>query len=168
VKWFLWLGPKPRWDKYTYYEKFDYWAVFWGVAIIGTTGLCMWFKEFFTGVLRLPGWIINVAMEVHSHEALLAAGFIFSIHFFNGHLRPGRFPMDRVIFLGSINRHELEEERPELYQRLVENGELEKIKAASPPTWLRVLGTLFGIAALITGIVIVVWIFRMELGHIFH
>jgi predicted CXXCH cytochrome family protein len=166
-KWFFWLSPKPKWDKYTYYEKFDYWAVFWGVAIIGTTGLCMWFKEFFTSTIGLPGWIINVAMEIHSHEALLAAGFIFSIHFFNGHLRPGRFPMDRVIFLGTINRHELEEERPELYKRLVESGELETIRRDRPPLWLRVLGTLFGTAALILGIILVVWIFKLELGSLF-
>jgi cytochrome b subunit of formate dehydrogenase len=166
-KWFFWLGAKPKWDKFTYYEKFDYWAVFWGVAIIGSTGLCMWFKEFFTSTLGLPGWIINVAMEIHSHEALLAAGFIFSIHFFNGHLRPGRFPMDRVIFFGGINRHELEEERPEQYRRLLETGELEAARMARPPAWLRVLGTLFGIAALVVGILIVSWIFKLELGHLF-
>ncbi|MFC2171604.1 hypothetical protein ACFLU6_03115 [Acidobacteriota bacterium] len=166
-KWFFWLGPKPKWDRWTYYEKFDYWAVFWGVAIIGSTGLCMWFKEFFTATLGLPGWIINVAMEVHSHEALLAVGFIFSIHFFNGHLRPGKFPLDRVIFLGVINRHELEEERPEEFKRLLEEGKLEEGRGESPPMWLRIAGTLFGVTALILGIIIVVWIFKLELAHVF-
>jgi hypothetical protein len=36
-RWFLWLGPKPRFDRYTYWEKFDYWAVFWGMVIIGVS-----------------------------------------------------------------------------------------------------------------------------------
>ncbi len=166
IKWFLWLGPRPRWDQWTYFEKFDYWAVFWGVAIIGLSGLCMWFKEFFTSTLGLPGWVINVAMEIHSHEALLAMGFIFSIHFFNGHLRPGKFPMDRVIFMGVVNRHELETERPEQFQRLVQSGKLQEIRAPSPPLWIRVAGTLFGMVALSVGLIIVIWIFDMELGNL--
>ena len=78
-KWFFGKGPKPQFDRWTYWEKFDYFAVFWGVAIIGASGLVMWFPEFFTRFL--PGWAINIALILHSDEALLAAGFIFSIHF---------------------------------------------------------------------------------------
>ena len=48
----------------------------------------------------MPGWIINIALIIHSDEALLAAGFIFSIHFFNTHFRIEKFPMDTVIFSG--------------------------------------------------------------------
>ncbi|MFV0268316.1 MAG: hypothetical protein ACK5HT_14405 [Draconibacterium sp.] len=76
--------------------KFDYFAVFWGVMVIGSTGLMLWFPETFTKIL--PGWLINVAQIIHSDEALLAVGFIFTIHFFNTHLRPESFPMDTVIF----------------------------------------------------------------------
>jgi cytochrome b subunit of formate dehydrogenase len=68
LKWFSGRGPRPRYGKWTYWEKFDYFAVFWGVAIIGTTGLCLWFPELFTRVL--PGWWINVATIIHSDEAL--------------------------------------------------------------------------------------------------
>ena len=31
----------------------------------------------------MPGWVINIALIIHSDEALLAAGFIFTFHFFN-------------------------------------------------------------------------------------
>ncbi len=167
-RWFFWLGPRPRWDRWTYFEKFDYWAVFWGVAVIGLSGLCIWFKEFFTATLGLPGWAINVAMEVHSHEALLATAFIFSIHFFNTHLKPDKFPMDKVIFTGRISRHELEHERPEQYRRLVESGALDGLRTTRPALWLRVCGTLFGASAVITGIALVVWIVRMEWNNLFH
>ncbi|HWQ91724.1 MAG TPA: cytochrome c3 family protein, partial [Clostridia bacterium] len=94
-KWFFGKGPKPEFDRWTYWEKFDYFAVFWGVFIIGSSGLIMWFPEFFTRFL--PGWTINIALIIHSDEALLAAGFIFSIHFFNTHFRIEKFPMDTVI-----------------------------------------------------------------------
>jgi cytochrome b subunit of formate dehydrogenase len=77
-RWFLGLGPKPTFDRWTYWEKFDYWAVFWGVGIIGTSGLVLWFPETFS--LVLPGTIINIAKVIHSEEALLATGFIFTIH----------------------------------------------------------------------------------------
>jgi cytochrome b subunit of formate dehydrogenase len=167
-RWFFWLGPRPRWDRWTYFEKFDYLAVFWGVALIGLSGLCIWFKEFFTATLGLPGWAINVAMEVHSHEALLATAFIFSIHFFNTHLKPDKFPMDRVIFTGRINRHELEHERPEQYRRLVESGRLDGLRTTRPALWLRVCGTIFGASAVIIGIALVVWIVRMEWNNLFH
>ena len=46
----------------------------------------------------MPGWMLNVATTIHSDEALLAVGFIFSIHFFNTHFRPEKFPIDTVIF----------------------------------------------------------------------
>ena len=98
MKWFFGHGPRPQYGRWTYWEKFDYFAVFWGVAIIGSTGLLLWFPEFFTRLL--PGWFINVATIIHSDEALLAVGFIFTIHFFNTHFRPEKFPMDTVIFTG--------------------------------------------------------------------
>ena len=91
-KWFFGRGPRPQFDRYTYWEKFDYWGVFWGMFIIGGSGFMLWFPTFFSRVL--PGWVFNVAMIVHGEEALLAVGFIFTIHFFNGHLRPEKFPMD--------------------------------------------------------------------------
>jgi cytochrome b subunit of formate dehydrogenase len=123
-KWFFGKGPKPDFDRWTYWEKFDYFAVFWGVAIIGTSGLIMWFPEFVTRFL--PGWIINIALILHSDEALLAAGFIFSIHFFNTHFRIEKFPMDTVIFSGRLSKSEMIHERKRWYDRLVATGKLDE------------------------------------------
>jgi len=122
VKWFLGRGPRPQFDRWTYWEKFDYMAVFWGVAMIGVSGLIMWFPEFFARFL--PGWMVNVALLIHSDEALLAAGFIFAFHFFNTHFRIERFPMDTVIFSGAISETELKHERRHWYDRLVAAGRL--------------------------------------------
>ncbi|MGA1238049.1 MAG: cytochrome b/b6 domain-containing protein [Limisphaerales bacterium] len=123
-KWFFGKGKKPQFDRWTYWEKFDYFAVFWGVFAIGLSGLIMWFPEFFTQFL--PGWIINIALVVHSDEALLAAGFIFTIHFFNTHFRLEKFPMDTVIFSGRISKAEMLHERRRWYERLVAEGRLEE------------------------------------------
>ena len=132
-KWFFGKGPKPQFDRWTYWEKFDYFAVFWGVFIIGSSGLFMWFPTFFTRLL--PGWLINVALIIHSDEALLAAGFIFSIHFFNTHFRIEKFPMDTVIFSGRVSKNEMLHERRRWYDRLVAQGRLDDFRVRDE--WLR-------------------------------
>jgi cytochrome b subunit of formate dehydrogenase len=156
VLWFVGRGPKPTFDRWTYWEKFDYWAVFWGMAIIGGSGLLLWFPVLFSKVL--PGWMFNIAALVHGEEALLAVGFIFTFHFFNGHVRPAKFPMDTVVFTGRISEHELKEERATEYERLLREGRLEA-KVAPPPTLeSRVFGWFVGGAALLLGIVAIVLI----------
>ncbi|HKT12140.1 MAG TPA: cytochrome b/b6 domain-containing protein [Terriglobia bacterium] len=151
-RWFLGLGPKPKFDRYAYWEKFDYWAVFWGMAIIGFSGYSMWFAQ---PVARLlPGSWFNVALLLHGDEALLAVWFIFTIHFFNTHLRPGSFPMDTVIFTGRQTRKELEEKHPAEYERLLAQGSLEGLRAEQPQRWFVVAGKVVGFAAIATGFVL--------------
>ncbi len=149
-RWFVGLGAKPRFDRFAYWEKFDYWAVFWGMLVIGTSGYLLWFPSFFARVL--PGWVFNVALLVHGEEALLAAGFIFTIHFFNSHLRPEKFPMDLVIFTGRVREDELREERPEEHLRLVAGGRLASTLADPPARWLRNLGWIVGGTAVAIGL----------------
>jgi cytochrome b subunit of formate dehydrogenase len=153
VKWFLGRGPRPQFDRWTYWEKFDYWAVFWGMAIIGGSGLLLWFPFFFGNVL--PGWTFNLASLVHGEEALLAVGFIFTIHFFNGHLRPEKFPMDTVVFTGRISEHELRSERATQYQRLAASGALAAAEAPPPTTESRMFGWVVGGGALALGVVVI-------------
>jgi len=156
-KWFLGRGPRPPFDRYTYWEKFDYWAVFWGMFIIGGSGLMLWFPIFFSQFL--PGWVLNITSLVHGEEALLAVGFIFTIHFFNGHLRPEKFPMDLVIFTGRLSEHELIEERPVERARLVREGRLAMLETTPPSAASIAFGRVVGGTALVLGIVTIVLIF---------
>ncbi len=156
-KWFLGLGQRPQFDRYTYWEKFDYWAVFWGMFIIGGSGLILWFPFFFTQFV--PGWVLNIATLVHGEEALLAVGFIFTIHFFNGHVRPEKFPMDMVIFTGRISEHELVEERPIERERLVRAGQLAALETMPPSPALVAFGRIVGGTALALGVVTIILIF---------
>jgi len=160
-KWFIGLGPRPAYGRWTYWEKFDYFAVFWGVAIIGATGLILWFPEFFTRFL--PGWFLNVATIIHSDEALLAVGFIFTVHFFNTHFRPDKFPMDTVIFTGRVPVEEFKEDRPEEYQQMVESGELEKHLVDPLPSYVVKGLKIFGATALIIGIILILLIIYAEI-----
>ena len=148
-RWFFGKGTPPRFDRFAYWEKFDYWAVFWGMAIIGSTGYVLWFSSFFGRFL--PGRFFNIALLIHADEALLAVWFIFAIHFFNSHLRPAKFPMDMVIFTGRVTEHELQTERPAEYKRLVSEGRLSAIQTDPPPPWLGVLGKIIGFTAIAIG-----------------
>ena len=161
-KWFVGRGPRPSFDRWTYWEKFDYWAVFWGMAIIGGSGLLLWFPFFFGKLL--PGWMFNIAALVHGEEALLAVGFIFTIHFFNGHLRPEKFPMDTVVFTGRISEHELKTERAVEYRRLVESGALDAKEAPAPTMESRWFGWVVGGTALGLGIVVIMLILYSVVG----
>jgi cytochrome b subunit of formate dehydrogenase len=157
-KWFVGRGPRPRFDRFTYWEKFDYMAVFWGVTIIGLSGLVMWFPVAVSRII--PGWMINVAHIIHSDEALLAAGFIFTFHFFNSHFRPEKFPLDPVIFSGRITESEMQHERGRQYDRLKQENRLDALLTENGEwsSWKWVL-TPFGAAALVVGVSLVLAIF---------
>jgi len=156
LKWFVGMGPRPHYGRWTYWEKFDYFAVFWGIFVIGSTGLMLWFPVFFTRVL--PGWLINVATIIHSDEALLATGFIFTVHFFNTHLRPEKFPMDTVVFTGRMPVAEFKRDKPEEYEALVKAGKLgEYLVEPYQPVVIRAIRA-FAWTALGLGTFITLWI----------
>lgn len=165
IKYFLYLGPKPKFDRFTYWEKFDYLAVFWGVAMIGVSGLMLWIPEFFARFL--PGWALNAAYIIHSDEALLATGFIFLFHFFHTHLRPEAFPMDPVIFTGSMPLERFKEERPLEYERMVANGTLEKHLVPAPEQANLKAAYVFGTIAVIVGLLCAAGIFVALWGMFF-
>ena len=163
-KWFFNGGKKPKFDRWTYWEKFDYVAEVGGSAIIGLSGLMLWFPAFFSHVM--PGWMFNVATIVHGYEAMLAIGFIFTIHFFNAHLRLEKFPVDDVMFTGRLPEEEFKEERGAEYERLQASGELEKLRVKPPPDWYRHFAVAAGIIAMTIGTTLVVLIVLAGLGWI--
>jgi cytochrome b subunit of formate dehydrogenase len=151
ARWFIGKGPRPTFDRFTYWEKFDYMAVFWGVTVIGLSGLVMWFPVKASFVF--PGWVINVAQIIHSDEALLAAGFIFTFHFFNSHFRPEKFPFDPVIFSGHLSEEEMRHDHGRQFERLQAANQLEPLRTDDREwsNWKWVL-IAFGTLALLTGL----------------
>jgi cytochrome b subunit of formate dehydrogenase len=150
MEWFFGQASYPNYEHFTYWEKFDYLAVLWGTLLMGAAGLVLWFPEAASRVL--PGWMFNVALFVHGAEASLAIGFIFVVHFFNGHLRPGKFPMDLVIFTGLVSDEELKHERAGQYQRLASTGELARMAVAPPDPAAERRGRIVGTIGLTLGV----------------
>ncbi len=152
-KWFFGKAPRPRFDRFSYMDKLDYWGEFWGIAIIGSSGLVLWFPEFFGRFM--PGWMFNVATIVHGIEALLATGIIFTIHFFNVNLRPEKFPIDVSMFTGRGTVDYLKAERPREYERLVAEQRLEALIAPPPSRAAYLWSVSLGLVGLTLGVVLI-------------
>jgi cytochrome b subunit of formate dehydrogenase len=165
-KWFFGKGAKPQFDRWTYWEKFDYFAVFWGVFAIGLSGLILWFPQFFSSFM--PGWIINIALIVHSDEALLAAGFIFTIHFFNTHFRLEKFPMDTVIFSGRISKTEMLHERKRWYDRLIAEGRLDQFRVRDDWEGWKSIARTFGYIFFGAGVILLILIIYAMASRLTH
>ncbi|MBI4295760.1 MAG: cytochrome b/b6 domain-containing protein [Chloroflexi bacterium] len=108
---------KPQFDRFSWREKFDYWAIFWGMPVMVISGLIMIFPVAATRVL--PGWIVPAALVAHSDEAMLALIWIFMVHIFFAHLSPGSFPCNTVIFTGEMSVERYRTEHPLEYQRIM-------------------------------------------------
>jgi cytochrome b subunit of formate dehydrogenase len=163
-KWFFGRGPRPVFDRWTYWEKFDFWAVFWGVGIIGSSGLMLAFPHITAQFL--PGWMFNVLTLVHGEEAFLAAVFLFTVHFFNNHFRPDKFPPpDVVMFTGSVPVEEFKREHTEHYNRLVESGELEKYLVDAPGRKMTLASKVLGLTLIAIGLTLLVLVIIGFVGN---
>ena len=156
-KWFFGKGPRPMFDRWTYYEKFDYWAVFWGMGIIGGSGLMLAFPNVTASVF--PGWIFNVATLVHGEEAFLAAVFLFTVHFFNNHFRPDKLPPpDIVMFTGAVSLEEFRREHTLEYNRLVETGELARHLVDAPSRPMTLGSRILGLTLIFIGLMLLLFV----------
>jgi cytochrome b subunit of formate dehydrogenase len=155
-RWFLGLGPKPTFERWAYWEKYDFWGACADIVIIGFTGMILWFPS--VACAFFSGQLLNIAKVIHSTQALLATGFVFAIHFFNAHLRPEKFPMDMAILTGMVSEEELREERPEYYERMRQSGELERVRTTVRGRRRFALATLGGLLAVAIGVCLLVGI----------
>ena len=163
-KWFFGLGPRPMFDRWTYWEKFDYWAVFWGMAIIGGSGMMLAFPAATASVL--PGWMFNVATIVHGEEAILAAVFLFTVHFFNNHFRPDKFPLDTVMFTGAVPLEEFRREHALEYRRLKASGELARRLVDAPSEPMMLGSKILGFTLITFGLMLLVFVMRGWIGSL--
>jgi CheY-like chemotaxis protein len=106
----------PKAGKYTWLEKFEYFAVVWGTIVMVLSGFVLWFND---AILRIaPLWVIDIAKVVHRYEAILAIVSIAVWHMYTVHWRPGVFPMSRVFLDGRISRKDMMHEHPLEYEAL--------------------------------------------------
>lgn len=120
IRYFFGKGSVPIFNRFTYWEKFDYLAILLGMNTMGLTGVILWFPEFFTQ--WIPGYFINLAQVLHLYEAIMAVALKFVVHIISVHLRPGVFPMEKSIFTGEVTKEKILAEHP---------GEWESIMAGA-------------------------------------
>ncbi|TNF91964.1 MAG: DUF4405 domain-containing protein [Gammaproteobacteria bacterium] len=162
--WFVGLAKNTRFERWTYYEKFDYWAVFWGIPILFFTGLMLIYP--IESSRLLPGWTINVAHLVHRAEAVLAVSYIVLIHLVVGHFRRSTFPLNETMFSGSVQLDHLQHEKPDWVARLKTGGQLATMAVVAPAIWFRILYFLFGYAVIAIGLYLL--ISALPYSHLLH
>lgn len=107
---------QPKYDRYDFRQKFEYWGVVWGSAVMIITGVVMWFPVQSTQVI--PGELIPAAKAAHGGEALLALLVIVIWHFYGAHLNEHVIPFDKSIFTGIVSQERMAAEHPMEYERV--------------------------------------------------
>ena len=115
LKFYLGMGPKPKFGKYDYMQKFDYWGIYWGMLILGVPGVLIWINGL--------GAYNGLAFVFHTKEALLAVLFLLIFHLYQAHVSPRRFPMNPTFLTGTVSEAEMEEDHPAELERLKAKGE---------------------------------------------
>jgi len=118
VEYYLGLRKmKPEYDKYDYTEKAEYWALIWGTAVMGTSGLILWFPVFSANLFG--GWIVPIALLFHYFEAILATLAILVWHFFFVIFHPSEYPMSLVSITGKMPCEECKKHHGYWYRKLM-------------------------------------------------
>jgi formate dehydrogenase gamma subunit len=126
---------EPRFTKFNYAEKLEYWAFLWGTAVMGLSGFFLWFNNF--ALRHFPKWITDAATAVHWYEALLATFSILLWHFYMVIFDPLVYPMDTAWLDGRTSADHYRDSRPEYFQSLEKAGLVrpprESESSAEPP-----------------------------------
>lgn len=104
---------RPAFDRFSVEEKLEYWALLWGTAVMGLTGVLQWFPLLTTSIL--PGEIIPIARLVHSLEAMLAVLSILIWHLYHTVIKE----RNRSIYTGVMSEREMQELHPLEYRRIL-------------------------------------------------
>ena len=111
-----WAEASPRFGRYDYRQKFEYWGLVFGALIMAVSGFILYFPIAISRLL--PAELIPAAKVMHSNEALLAFLIVLVWHMAGAHLNPDVFPMDTSIFTGKIRKERLHHEHPLEYEDL--------------------------------------------------
>lgn len=106
----------PKFGRYSYIEKVEFWAFMWGSIIMGITGVALWFE---TVTLRIfPSWSIEFFTAIHFYEAILASLAIVVWHFYWVIFDPDIYPGTGANLHGKISLERLKAEYPKEYEKI--------------------------------------------------
>ena len=159
ILWFFRLGKRPKFDRWIYWEKFEYLSLMWGTLVMAVTGFILWFPVQSANLIpvKLTAYVDlpSIALVAHRYEALLAAGFIFSIHFLHTHMLPENIPTDEAMFTGRIEEGHVQHERGAYYDRLKDDGQLEGMKVEPASSGAKFMSRMIGVPLLALGLLMV-------------
>ena len=121
-------NTKPKFGRFSYIEKSEYWALVWGTIVMAATGVILWFDNTFLGILTKYWW--DVARAVHFYEAWLATLSILVWHFYFVIFDPDMYPINRSFWRGNLTEEEMEEAHPAELERIRRNEEIQKLEAS--------------------------------------
>jgi cytochrome b subunit of formate dehydrogenase len=105
---------QPKFGRYDYRQKFEYWGLIFGSLVMGATGFILMYPIAISQIL--PAELIPAAKVMHSYEALFAFLIVLIWHMAGAHLSPEAFPIDLSIFTGKIRKEKLRHEHPLEYE----------------------------------------------------
>jgi cytochrome b subunit of formate dehydrogenase len=101
---------KPKFGRFSYIEKAEYWALIWGTVVMAVTGFILWLDNTFLGLLTKLGW--DAARTIHYYEAWLATLAIIVWHFYFVIFNPDVYPINLAFWKGTLTEEEMMDEHP--------------------------------------------------------
>jgi formate dehydrogenase subunit gamma len=125
LNYYLGRADEPaRFDRFDYRQKFEYWGLVLGAAVVIVTGLILYFPILFTRLF--PGALIPAAKVAHSNEGLMAFLVVILWHVYNAHFNPDVFPFDKTIFTGKISLERMQHEHPLELERIKQTQDIKE------------------------------------------
>ncbi len=83
---------RPKFGRFSYVEKAEYWALVWGSAVMIASGFFLWFENI--AVQWFPKGFLDVMLVIHYYEAWLATLAILIWHMYSTVFSPSVYPMN--------------------------------------------------------------------------
>jgi formate dehydrogenase gamma subunit len=104
------IDERPNFGRFSFVEKFEYWALVWGMLIMSVTGIMLWWDNYV--VLLLPKGVLDVMLVIHYYEAWLATLAILIWHVYSTVFSPGVYPMNPSWLTGKMPVEQYRHEHP--------------------------------------------------------
>ncbi len=111
---------KPKFGRFSYIEKTEYWALIWGTLLMGATGVILWFENTSMGLFTKLGF--DISRTIHFYEAILATLAILVWHFYFVIFNPDVYPMNLAWLTGQVSEQQMREDHPLELERLTQDG----------------------------------------------
>ncbi len=101
----------PRFGRFSYIEKAEYWALVWGTIVMSVTGVALWFGTVTENILHVGA--LGVMLVIHFYEAILAGLAILIWHLYSTIFNPPVYPNNPSWYTGKMPLEMYRDEHPD-------------------------------------------------------